>query len=191
MTQTTHIERIRNGVDTDRLYATLDALRADPSLARFRFCARNHWIHGAHSRSTIRGFHAGGHEDRSRDEEFVLEAGEPDVLLGKDTGPSPAEHLLHALAACLTTSLVYVAAARGVHLTAVESTVEGDIDLLGALGDEDERRNGFELIRASFRIEGEAPQETLREIAEQACRRSAVLGVVTNGVPVAVDVTTA
>jgi uncharacterized OsmC-like protein len=191
MARTTHIERIRNGVDTDELYATIDALRTDPSLARFRFCARNHWIHGAHSRSTIREFHAGGHADRTREEEFVLEAGEPELRLGKNTGPSPAEHLLHALAACLTTSLVYVAAARGVHLTAVESTVEGDIDLLPAFGLEDERRSGFELIRASFRIEGEAPEDTLREIADRAWGCSGVLDVVTNGVPVAIDLTIA
>jgi uncharacterized OsmC-like protein len=184
-------ETIRNGVDTEQLFGTLDAIKADPSLARFEFRARNRWIDGAHNRSTIRDFYAANAEDTSRAEEFVLDAGEPAILIGKDTGPNPAEYLLHALAACLTTSLVYVAAARGVNLTAVESTLEGDMDVQGALGLSDDYRNGFERIRVSFRVEGDAPEEKLREIVARAQQRSAVFDMVTNGVPVTVDVATA
>jgi uncharacterized OsmC-like protein len=187
----TTAETIRNGVDTEQLFGTLDAIKADPSLARFQFRARNRWIDGAHNRSTIRDLYAANQEDTSRAEEFVLEAGEPAILLGTDTGPNPVEYLLHALAACLTTSLVYVAAARGVHLTEVESTLEGDMDVQGALGLSDEYRNGFERIRVSFRVAGDAPEETLRELVARAQQRSAVLDIVTNGVPVAVDVATA
>jgi uncharacterized OsmC-like protein len=182
---------IRNGVDTERLFGTLDAIKAEPSIATFQFRARNRWIDGAHNRTTIRDFYAANQEDTSRVEGFVLDAGEPAILLGTDTGPNPAEYLLHALAACLTTSLVYVAAARGVHLTEVESTVEGDMDVRGALGLSDEYRNGFERIRVSFRVEGDAPEEKLRELVARAQQRSAVFDMVTNGAPVTVDVATA
>ena len=187
----TTAETVRNGVDTEQLFGTLDAIKSDPSLAKFQFRARNRWIDGAHNRTTIRGFYAANQEDTSRSAEFVVDAGEPAILLGTDTGPNPAESLLHALAACLTTSLVYVAAARGVHLTAVESTLEGDMDVQGALGLSDEIRNGFDGIRVSFRVEGEAPEEKLREIVERAQRRSAVFDIISNGVPVTVDVATA
>ena len=186
----TTTETIRNGVDTQQLYGTLDAIKADPSIAKFQFRARNQWIDGAHNRTTIRDFYAANQEDTSRAYEFVLDAGEPAILLGNNTGPNPAEHLLHALAACLTTSLVYVAAARGVRLTEVESTLEGDMDVQGALGLSDDYRNGFEQIRVSFRLAGDAPEEKLREVVERASRRSAVFDMVTNGVPVSVDVTT-
>jgi uncharacterized OsmC-like protein len=188
---TTTTKTVRNGVDTEQLFGTLGAIKADPSLARFQFRARNRWIHGAHNRTTIRDFYAANQEDTSRAEEFVIDAGEPAILLGTDTGPNPAEYLLHALAACLTTSLVYVAAARGVHLTEVESTLEGDMDVQGALGLDDEYRNGFERIRVSFRVEGDAPEEKLREIVARAQQRSAVFDMVNNGVPVTVDVATA
>jgi len=181
---------IRNGVNTDQLFATLDAIKADPSIARFQFRARNRWIAGAHNRSTIRDFYAANQEDTSRDGEFVVDAGEPAILLGTDTGPNPAEYLLHALAACLTTSLVYVAAARGVHLTEVESTLEGDMDVRGALGLSDEYRNGFERIRVSFRVKGDAPRAKLREVVARAQARSAVFDMVANGVPLSVDVET-
>ena len=185
---TTAAETIRNGVDTAQLFGTLDAVKGDPSIARFQFRARNRWIDGAYNRSTIRDFYAANQEDTSRTREFVLDAGEPAILLGTDTGPNPAEYLLHALAACLTTSLVYIAAARGVHLTKVESTVEGNMDVQGALGLSDEHRNGFEQIRVSFRIEGDAPKEKLLEVASRAQQRSAVFDMVTNGVPVTMDV---
>jgi uncharacterized OsmC-like protein len=188
---TTIAETTRNGVDTGQLFGTLDAIKADPSLARFQFRARNHWIDGSHNRTTIRDFYAANQEDASRTDEFVIDAGEPAILLGTDTGANPAEYLLHALAACLTTSLVYVAAARGVHLTEVESTLEGDMDVQGALGLSNDVRNGFEHIRVSFRVAGDAPEEKLREVVARAQQRSAVFDMVTNGVPVTVDVATA
>ena len=187
----TTAEAIRNGVDIERLFATLDAVKADPTLARFQFRARNRWIDGAHNQTRIRDFYAANQEDASRNEEFVIDAGEPAILLGTDTGPNPAEYLLHALAACLTTSLVYVAAARGVRLTEVESTLEGEMDVQGALGLSDEHRNGFEQIHVSFRVAGDAPEEKLREVVARAQQRSAVFDMVTNGVPVTVDVATA
>jgi uncharacterized OsmC-like protein len=187
---TTATDTIRNGVDTEQLFGTLDAIKADPSIARFQFRARNRWIAGAHNRSTIRDFYAANQEDTSRTAEFVLDAGEPAILLGTDTGPNPAEYLLHALAACLTTSLVYVAAARGVRLTEVESTLEGDMDVQGALGLSDDFRNGFTQISVSFRVAGDAPEEKLREVVERAQERSAVMDMVSNGVPVTVHVET-
>jgi uncharacterized OsmC-like protein len=181
------LDRIRNGVDSEQMYGTLDAIKADPSLGVFQFRALNRWVDGAHNRSTIRAFYGAGQEDSTRTHAFTLDAGEPAILLGSDTGPNPAEYLLHALAACLTTSLVYVAAARGVRLTEVESTLEGDMDVQGALGLSDDYRNGFERIHVSFRIAGDAPEEKLREVVERAQQRSAVFDMVTNGVPVTVD----
>jgi uncharacterized OsmC-like protein len=184
----TATDTIRNGVDTERMFATLDLIKAQPDLARFQFRASNRWVDGAHNRSTIQGFYAAGDEDTSRAEAFELDAGEPAILLGTDTGPNPAEYLLHALAACLTTSIVYVAAARKVKLTSVESTLAGEMDVRGALGVSDDVRNGFERISVAFRVTGEAPEEKLREVVERAKARSAVFDMVSNGVPVEVTV---
>ena len=180
----------RNGVDTGQMFATLDLIKQQPELATFQFRATNRWIAGAHNRSTIKGFYAAGGEDTSRSESFQLDAGEPAILLGVDTGPNPAEYLLHALAACLTTSIVYVASARKVELHSVESTVTGDMDVRGALGLDDDQRNGFTRIDVSFRVAGNAPDEKLRELVERAKLRSAVYDMVTHGVPVNLAVST-
>jgi uncharacterized OsmC-like protein len=190
MTETaTHT--VRNGVDTTKLFATLDAIKAQPDLARFQFRARNRWLTGAHNRSTVRAFFGAGAEDTSRERAFTLDAGEPEVLLGTNTGPNPAEYLLHALAACVTTSLVYSAAARGVRLTEVESTIEGDLDAQGAFGMSDAIRNGFQQIRMTVRIAGDAPADKLRAVVKRGTDRSVVLDSITAGVPVAVEVVTA
>jgi uncharacterized OsmC-like protein len=97
------------------------------------------------------------------------------------------EFLLHALAACLTAGIANIAAARGVNLESVESTVEGDIDLLGILGLSDQVRNGYERVRVSFTLRGDDP-EKLRAVVEQSRQRSAVFDVLTNGVPVDIAV---
>ncbi len=189
MTETVS-ETVRNGVDTAMLFKTLDAIKDQPEIARFQFRAQNTWIGGAHNRSTIKDFYAACGEDTSRVETFTLEAGEPAILIGTDTGPNPAEYLLHALAACVTTSLVFSAAARGVRLTEVESTLEGDMDLQGAMGLSPDHRNGFEHIRMTIKISGEAPADQLRTIVQRATDRSVVFDSITAGVPVTVDVVT-
>jgi len=178
----------RNGVDTATLFATLDAVRADPDLAKFQFRATNRWIGGTHNRSTIHDFH-GAKQEMTHRQPFTFDADHPPVLVGADNGPTPAEYLLHALAACLTAGIVNVAAARGVTLTEVSSTVTGDIDLLGILGLSKDVRNGYQHIKVAFTLRGDDP-EKLRAVVEQSRRRSAVFDVITNGVPVTLEVAT-
>jgi uncharacterized OsmC-like protein len=176
-------------VNTPALLATINAVKETPALANFRFRASNRWIAGTYSESRIESFSGAGGE-HNHQTEFRYGADHPAVLVGQDHGPTPIEFLLHGLAACITAGIGNVAAARGVTLTSVESHVEGDINLLGILGLSDEVRNGYERIRISFTIAGDASPEKLREIVEQSRARSAVLDVLTNGVPVDVSVNT-
>jgi uncharacterized OsmC-like protein len=183
---TTTASPVRNGVDTATLFAPLDAVKGDTDIAKFQFRATNRWVSGTHNRSTIHGFH-GAKQEMTHREPFTFDADHPPVLVGADNGPTPVEYLLHALAACLTAGIANVAAARGVTLTEVSSTAEGDIDLLGILGLSDDVRNGYQQIKVSFVIRGDDPDK-LRSVVEQSRRRSAVFDVITNGVPVSIDV---
>ncbi|EKV29490.1 hypothetical protein C882_0312 [Caenispirillum salinarum AK4] len=176
-----------NGVDTPALFATINAVGGQPELARFQFRAQSRWVDGTHSRSTMSGFFGAGGE-HVHAAVFKADADHPAVLCGADNGPTPVEFVLHALAACLTAGIANIAAARGVRLRSVESSVEGDIDLRGILGLSDEVRNGFQAIRIRFAVEGDASPQKLREIVEQSRKRSAVFDILTNGVPVEVMV---
>jgi uncharacterized OsmC-like protein len=126
----------------------------------------------------------GGGQQQSRSQSFVLEADEPAILLGKDSAANPAEYLLHALAACLTSAMVYHAAARGVHIEAVESSFEGDIDVHGFLDLDNTVRKGYQGIRVNFKIKADVPDAQLQMIAQLGPMYSPVLESVTNGVNV-------
>ena len=176
-----------NGVDTPTLFATIDAVRDNRELAQFRFRAENDWVSWTHSRSSLTTYWgAGGEHEHVR--EFVIDNDHPPVLVGGDQGAVPVEMLLAGLASCITAGIGNIAAARGVTLTKVSSVVEGEIDLQGLLGLSDEVRNGFQRIHADFRIEGDAPEEKLRQIVGQSKARSAVYDILTNGVPVELTV---
>ena len=175
-----------NGVDTPTLFATINAVKAQPELARFQFRATNHWVAGTHSRSRIESFSGAGGEHRHTGE-VQFNADHPAVLVGADNAPTPVEFLLHAIASCITSGIGNIAAARGVKLTEVESTVEGDIDLRGILGLSNEVRNGYERMRVNFRVVGDATPEKLQEIVAQAKARSAVFDVLTNGTVVQIS----
>ena len=178
-----------NGVDTATLFATIDAVKGQPEIAKFTFRATNRWVNGTHNRSTIAGFYGAGQE-QTHAQAFQYDADHPAVLVGEDNGPTPVEFLLHALGACLTAGLANIASARGITLHEVEAKVEGDMDLLGILGLSDSVRNGYQGIRVSFTVKGDAPDEKLRALVEQSRARSAVYDVLTNGVPVSIDVAT-
>ncbi len=177
----------RNGVDTPALFATIGAVKAQPELAKFQFRASSRWLSGTHSVSRVEPFTGAG-GTHSHDVEFQFHADHPKVLTGGGSGPTPVEFLLHGIAACLTAGIANVAAARGVTLSEVTATVEGDIDLRGVLGLSKEVRNGYQGIRVRFQIKGDAPEAKLREIVEQSRARSAVFDVLTNGTRVDVQV---
>src|SRR5262245_25884649 len=184
---TTTESGVRNGVDTTTLFATLDAVKEAPAAAQFKFRARNHWIAGTHSRTTIHDFFGVG-EERTHEKATFHDIDHPRVLVGNDNAPTPVEYVLHALAGCLTAGLANIAAARGIELGEVTSTVEGEIDLNGILGLDPEVRNGFQNIRVNFTVSGDAPAEKLRQIVEQSRARSAVYDILTGAVPVTITV---
>jgi uncharacterized OsmC-like protein len=174
-----------NGVNVDGLLATIEAIKAAPAIARFKFRVQNQWEEGSQNRSTVDTYSGAG-QQLSRPKPFVLLADEPAVLLGKDEAANPVEYLLHSLAACLTTSMVYHAAARGMRLEEVESSFEGDIDLHGFLGLDPKVRNGYQGIRVTFKIKADVPDDQLQEIVRLGTGHSPVFDSLTKGVPVSV-----
>jgi uncharacterized OsmC-like protein len=190
MTTTTTEHPHPNGGDLATLRAARAPRRGNPPLPQSQFRACHRWVEGVHSVSTYDGFHGVGQEMAHRQPTQVV-SDHPEVLVGTDHAPTPVEYLLHGIAACPTAGIANIAATRGVTLTKVESSVEGDIDLLGILGLSDGTvRNGYEQVRVTFHIEGDADDETLRAIVEQSRRRSAVYDALTQPTPVVIDVVT-
>lgn len=174
-----------NGIAVDDLFSTIEAVKAIPSIAKFTFRIRNQWETGSRNRSTVATF-TGVNQELSHPKPFTLEADEPAVLLGKDMAANPVEYLLHALASCLTTSMVYHAAARGIAIEEVESSLEGDLDLRGFLGLAPSVRKGYQQIRLKLRIKADVTDQELRELTSLGPNFSPVFDSITKGVPITV-----
>ena len=173
-----------NGINVKKLKETVSAIQNEPDLGKFSFRVNNRWVLGAYNHSAIQGFYGAGQEDSSRMKPFILGSDKPEFLLGEDTEPNPSEYVLHALAGCLTTAIVYHAAALGYRLEKVESTIEGIVNLQGFLGIPSPTRNGYEQINIRFTIEGDLTEQEKQEILQLGPRFSPVFDIITNKVPV-------
>jgi uncharacterized OsmC-like protein len=173
-----------NGVDLDTLMGTVNAVQADPALGISKFRASNTWLSANHNRSTVTGFYA-AKQEIAHAQTFTMDADEPAILAGGDQGANPVEHLLHALASCLTTSIVAHAAVRGIEIEELESELEGDIDLNGFLGLDAEMPKGFTEIRARFRVKAD-PKDM--DNIKQLAMFSPVFNTITESARVDVDV---
>jgi uncharacterized OsmC-like protein len=173
-----------NGIHMDTLQGTVRAIEQEPDLGQCKFRARNTWLGGNRNRTTITGFYGAGQEIAHK-QRFELHADEPPILAGNDEGANPVEHLLNALAACVTTSMVAHAAVQGINIDELESELEGDIDLRGFLGLSNEVPKGFTEIRVRFKVKADVDNmERLKRLTAY----SPVLNTITQGAKVNIQV---
>ena len=177
-------ETILNGVNVTAVNELADNVQADPELGKCKFHIKNNWSACGQNQSKVESFFAAKQEN-THETEFTLNSDEPQMLAGVDKAPNPVEHLLDALAGCLTTTLVYHAALRGIKIEALESELEGDLDIRGFLGLANEVRQGFENIRVNFKIETDAGNiEKLKTLS----KLSPVFDITSNGTDVQVNI---
>lgn len=179
--------KVNNGVNVEALLGAREALDQAPEAAQFKWRATCEWVNGAHSRSVIGGFFGLGTE-QDRGKKFTVEADHPEVFAAEDNAPTPVELVLSGLASCLTAGVAAVAQHRGIQLYSVTATLEGDMDLQGILGIDDDVRNGFGAIRVHFDISADASDEDIKALVAQSQKRSAVFDVITNPTNVFVTV---
>jgi uncharacterized OsmC-like protein len=178
------VQQSVNGVDVEALMGTVRAVKEQPELGKSKFRVINRWVTGGLNRTNVQGFYTGGKEDVSREKPFVYNADEPPVLAGENRGANPVEYALTALASCLTTSMVYHAASRGIKIDEIEAKVEGDIDLGGFMGVNPNVPKAYQNIRVKYNVRSDAPAEKLRELA----LFSPVYHTITSPVPVSIEV---
>jgi uncharacterized OsmC-like protein len=175
-----------NGVNVEQLVETINAIKDQPEIARFRFRAINNWIDGGHSRTKIQSFYGAMQEDTSRSKPFVLEGDEPPVLLGENRGPNAVETVLHALASCISVGFIYNAAAQDIAVEKLEMKLEGDMDLHAFLGLSDNVRPGYDNIKLTYKVKADAPEEKITELCKYVQKTSPVLDIIRNPVKVSI-----
>jgi len=184
--QTATTQNTLNGVNVDQLFENIELINEENELAKFKFRNTNKWIDGGLNRSRISSFY--GVKQEFADREFILENDEPPVLLSNDKAPNPVEFILHGMAGCITTTLVYHAAARGIKIEEVETSFEGDLDLRGILAIDENVRKGYQEIRVNIDVKADCPDNELKELVEFAKNHSPVFDIVQNPVPVKLNI---
>jgi len=179
-------EKIVNGVNVTNLFGAINTITDNPNVSKFNFRAKGKWVNGGHNQTTINDFD-GACQTHTRSQPFVFDKDEPPVLLGNDHGANPVEYALAALNGCLTTTLIYHAAAQGVKIEEVESTLSGDLDIQGLLGMSDKVRNGYEKIKVTFKVKSDASEEKIKELVELAQKRSPVFDIISHPTPIEVS----
>lgn len=172
---------ILNGVNVDGIFSTIEAIGQNPEIAQFKFRNTNKWITAGYNRSRITNFY--GALQEFGDREFILENDEPPVLLSEDRAPNPVEYILHGLAGCMTTTLVYHAAAKGIKIEEMQTSFEGDIDLRGMLGLPGAKRSGYQQIRVNVKIKANASEKEINELIQLA-KRSPVYNTISEPVDI-------
>lgn len=175
-----------NGVDLGKLEATIQAVNEDPDMASFTFNAVNEWVDGARNRTVVHRY-TGGNKLVERQQPFVLESDETPFLLGEDSAPNPIMMLLHSLASCLSVTIVYNAAMRGIAIEKLSISMEGDIDLHGFLGLSNEVRPGFQDVRVIIDLTTDAPRGQIEDLIRYAEKRSPILDSLRHRIPVEVE----
>ena len=175
-----------NGVNVQALLDAREVLAGAPEAAQFTWRASSKWQNGVYSTTTIQKYFGLG-EEQSHKTETVFNADHPEVFAAEDRGITPIEYILVALASCLTAGVAAVAQNRGIQLRSVESTVEGNHDIRGILGDTDVR-NGYNDINVTFNIDADASEEEIEALVAQSQKRSAVFDALTNPTEVTVSV---
>jgi len=190
MTQTTtdtSESKTNNGVNVEALLGAREALTSAPQAAQFKWRTSSTWVNGTHTTTTMNGFFGLG-EEQSRSKTFTIDTDHPEIFASEDNAPTPTEVVLSGLAGCLTAGVAAVAQHRGIQLYSVKATMEGDMDIQGILGIDDEVRNGFGTIRVSFKIEADASEDDIKALVAQSQKRSAVFDIITNPTNVFVTV---
>jgi uncharacterized OsmC-like protein len=157
-------------LDLDAFETTRDAVAQDPSVGQGSFTTVTTWEDGARARTTARS--------------FAIETDEPVPLGGTDAAVDPMELVLAAVGTCLSIGWVTQARKRGIDYRDLRIEVNGNYDLRGYLGLDDDTRPGFSDISYSVTVDTDASPEQLAEIQQAAERTSPMFDNVLNATPV-------
>jgi len=177
-------KQVLNGVNVTAVNELIENVQTEPELAKSKFHIKNSWITCGQNQSRVESFY-GAKQENPYEIPFTLNADEPPLLAGHGKDANPVEHLLHALASCVTTTLVYHAAVRGIKIEKLESEVQGDLDIRGFLGVSNEVRRGYKNIRINFKVKTD--EKNIEEL-KALSKLSPVFDVTSNGTNVEVNI---
>lgn len=150
-----------NGIDTDALRGAMSAIAQDPAQGIAKFEVKTSWTGGTRSDTKVSSWSLGG-ERKPRN--FSICTDEPPELLGQGIDPNPQEVLMAGLNACMTVGYVAGCAMKGIELESLSIETEGELDLRGFLGLDENVKPGYDEIRYVVRIKGNGTPEQFEDV---------------------------
>jgi uncharacterized OsmC-like protein len=152
-----------NGLDFDAIDELVASATADPRRARVGFRVSTDWKGQARSETTVESYTVGG---RRVPRSFTILSDEPDELLGANSAPNPQELLMAAVNACMTVGYVAQATTRGIRLDTCRIETEGELDVRGFLGLDENVPPGYRRIHYTVFLEGDGSRAQYEEMHE-------------------------
>ena len=152
-----------NGLDVEYLTKTIEAITVDPEKGQTHWEVTSRWRGGTRSDTSVKSYSIGG---QKVGKDFTIRIDEPYELGGTNQFANPQEYLLAALNACMIVGYSAVCALQGIKLDELSIETEGDIDLRGFLGIDSTVRPGYESLRYTVHIKGDATAEQFEKVHE-------------------------
>jgi uncharacterized OsmC-like protein len=158
-----------NGLDLESLGQLVEEIKNDPAKGYARFKVASSWKGQTRSEARVESYYINGQEIPRR---FSIMADEPPELLGENSAPNPQELLMAAFNACIMVGYVATASVLGVHLDSVEIETEGELNLRGFLGIDDDVKPGYDSIQYTVRLKGTGSRDQFQAIHDNVLRTS-------------------
>lgn len=150
-----------NGIDTAALQEMIGEVGRRPAAGATRFEVATRWMGGTAMTTQVDAWEIDG-ERRPRG--FAIHSDEPPELCGRGLAPNPQELLMAALNSCMMVGYVAVCSLMGIELDHLEIRTEGEIDLRGFLGVDPSVKPGYEELRYTVHIKGNATPEQFEQV---------------------------
>lgn len=152
-----------NGIDVDALTEAIEEITEESAKGQTRWQVTSRWRGGTRSDTAVKAYYIGGQRVAK---DFTIRIDEPYELCGTNQFANPQEYLLAALNACMIVGYAVVCALQGVNLDELRIETEGDIDLRGVLGIDSTVKPGYETLRYTVYIKGDATPEQFEKVHE-------------------------
>ena len=164
------VSRTLNGIDVAALNGIIEAVKANPEVAKATLAVSAETRSGFQTRTKTGALTLGGQPLASRTQSFSFVADHPAELLGHDIGPTAGEELLAALANCVSSGFTLYGAALGIPVEQVKMELTGAVDLQGNMNlpAPGVVRPGFQRFHAKIRVKSPAPRSELEKLKELA-----------------------
>ena len=140
-----------NGVDTEALRGSIEAVTKDSKNGATHWEVASHWRGGARSDTQVSGCTIGGQQVAK---DFTIRIDEPLELGGTNKFANPQEYLMAAINACMIVTYVNYCALDGIELEELRIETEGDIDLRGLFQLDPAVKAGYNSLSYTIYVKG-------------------------------------